>query len=141
MSLQYQALTALSGDFNGDAAGTTASGTALATRTVEPGTLSAYFDISSKTNTFTIAGYWEVSDDNTTFRRVYPLNNAATVVFATGTGSAVTYDGVIAAPLEVYGWKYVRATVVAGVTTGADAADSYAIYYRWLKRNAFERIT
>lgn len=141
MSLNYRSKAALSGDFNGDAAGTTASGTAVTMRTVEPGTLSAYFDLSAFTNTMTISGYFEVSNDTSTWIRVYPLNNAANVVMTTGTGSAVLYDGVIGFPLECYGWKFARATVVNGVATGASASDTYAITYRWLHRNPFERIT
>lgn len=140
MSLQYRSLAALSGDFDSDAAGTTAEGTALSMRTVEPHTLSAYFNLTANTNTLTIAGYWEVSDDNSTFYEVAPLNNAAKVVMTTGTGSDVDYDKVIECPPGCYGWKYVRAAVVSGVATGA-ADDTYAITYRWLNRNPFERIT
>jgi hypothetical protein len=130
---KYRSLAALSGDFNGDAAGTTASGTGLPLRNVEHGSLSVYADISAYTNTFTIAGYWEVSDDDSTYIKVVPLNNAAIVVFATGTGAAVTADVVVSCPSECWGWKYARFTVIAGVTTGANAADSYALTYRWLE--------
>lgn len=141
MSLRYRSKAALSDDFNGDAAGTVKSGTALVMRTVEPGTLSAYFDLSAYTNTMTISYYWEVSNDNSTWIRVYPFNNAATVVATTGTGAAVLYDGVAGCPQECYGWKYARASCVNGVATGASAADTCAITYRWLHRNPFERVT
>ena len=133
----YRSLSALSGDFNGDAAGTTASGTALSLRNVQQGTLSAYCDISALTNTLTISGYWQVSNDDSTYIKVVPTNNAATVVFATGTGSAVTADVVVPLPAECFGWKYARFQCISGVATGGNAADSYAVTYRWLQANDF----
>lgn len=140
MALNYRSLAALSGDFDGDAAGTAANGTAVALRNVEPGTLSAYFDVSATTNTATITGKFQVSNDNSTFIDVAPMNNAANVALTTGTGSAVTGDKVLPVPQEVWGWKYFRGVCVLGGTTGA-ATETYAVTYRWLHRNPFERVT
>jgi hypothetical protein len=58
-------------------------------------------------------------------------------VFATGIGTAVTADVVVPLPPACWGWKYARFQCISGVTTGGNAADSYAVTYRWLQDTDF----
>ncbi len=113
-------------------AGTTTGGTALATAGIELGTLSCLFTVDAETNTLTLTGKFQVSNDNSTW---YDLagdaQNPANVALATGTGGAdAAVDRVIPVPSQALGWKYVRAAVVNGVATGA-AADTYAFTFQF----------
>lgn len=91
--------------------------------------LSALVTVLADTNTLTLTGHWEVSNDNSTWNTATPQNNAAQVALATGTAgadSAVTR--VIEAPEFVYGWQYIRYSVAPGVAT-AGAGDTWSIAY------------
>lgn len=128
-----------SGDFtSAPVAGTTTGGTALGTADIQPGTLSCLFTVLAETNTLTITGKFQVSDDNSTW---YDLagdaQNPANVAIATGTAGADTATTrVLPVPPSAVGWKYIRAAVVNGVATGA-AGDTYAFSFRYRKFSGF----
>ncbi len=119
-------------------AGTTTGGTALATADIQPGTLSCRFTVLAETNTLTLTGKFQVSDDNSTW---YDLagdaQNPANVVMATGTaGADVAVNMVLPVPPPAIGWKYVRPAVVNGVATGA-VGDTYAFEFHYRKFSGF----
>lgn len=133
-------MTASGGSGNLDTlvAGTTTGGTAIQTSPIERGTLSCLFTVDAETNTLTITGKFQVSDDNSTW---YDLagdaQNPANVVLATGTGGAdAAVDKVLPCPESALGWKYVRAAVVNAVATGA-AADTYAFTWHYRAFSGF----
>jgi hypothetical protein len=108
-------------------------GDTVITSVVRPHTLSAQVLASAKTSTLTITGFWQVSDDNSTWIKAVPQNNAAGVAQVTGTGSAVASTVAYDAPDCVVSYKYARFAVVSG-TGAADGTDDKAtISYRFLK--------
>lgn len=120
-----------------DVTATTVTGmTAQRTSNIEPGTLSVDANCTANTNTHTMTILWQVSEDNTTFYTLVPVNNAANVVLVTGTGSDVTARKVFPAPEQVFGWKYVRPAILCGTATGT-ADDTYTLTQRWARRAAF----
>lgn len=127
---------AATGNLNTVASGSIVAGNTQVMDRVAPHSLSATFTVLAETNTLTIAAIWQVSVDGSTWLRVSPtVNNAAEVVLATGTAgadSAVTR--VVPAPSAVQGFKYVRAAVLTGGTTGA-AADTYSIQLNFVDKN------
>lgn len=128
-----------SGDLTaGPLAGDTTGGTALSTADIQPGTLSCLFTVDAETNTITLTGKFQVSDDNSTW---YDLagdaQNPANVALATGTaGADASVIRVFPVPSGVLGWKFVRAAVVNGVATGT-ANDTYAFSFRYRKFSGF----
>lgn len=117
-------------------AGTVTAGTALRTNDVEPGTLSVDANVTATTNTLTMTVIWQVSTDNSTWRTVTAVNNAANIALATGTGSGVDGDKVYPAPECVFGWQYVRPAILSGGATGG-ANDTYTLTKRWARRQTF----
>jgi len=118
---------------DGVAAAGVAAGSALLMSEVEPGTLSAKFVVDAETDTITLSAIWQVSDDNSTWVRFKSADNVTPTVLATGTGGAdAAVTVAVPAPQGVYGWRYVRAGVLVGVTTGA-AADTATVAYRYAK--------
>lgn len=120
------------------AAGSTTGGTAISTASLVPGSMSCLFTVDAETNTLTLTGKFQVSDDGSTW---YDLagdaQNPANVVLATGTGGAdAAVDRVLPVPMAAFGWKWVRAAVVNGVATGA-AADTYVFTFRALRYSGF----
>jgi len=88
--------------------------------------LSALCTLLAETNTITMEAQWQVSNDGSTWVNIQQPNNAAMVVFGTGTaGADVAVTRVVSAPDTVYGWRYARIGVVNRVATGA-AGDTYA---------------
>ena len=121
----------VTGDLNTFAAGTVTPGSLLVMSEVERGTLSATLVVDAETNTLTITGGWQASNDGTTWVDVYEGHNPARVALATGTGGAdAEVTRCLTAPHGVYGFRYARAVVVNGVATGA-AADTYSIQYNY----------
>lgn len=126
------AVSSLTSSADTIASGLTAPATAITMAGVVPGTLSARCTVLAETNTITLAVVWEVSDDNATFYRAASITNAAPTVFGTGTAGADTaVTRVIQAPDCVYAYRYARAAVLVGVTTGA-ATDTFTISYNYL---------
>jgi hypothetical protein len=122
-------LSVVTGDFDGDAAGTVAAGGSIDTGRVAKGTLSALVTVDAETNTLTMTGKWQASYDGTTWVDVVAPNNAANVALATGTaGADAAVTKAIAAPDAVFGWMFARFVIVSGVATGA-ATDTYSISY------------
>lgn len=134
MPLRYNT-HASSGTFNTLAAGTTTGGTAVlmgdnARQKVR--NLSALVVVEAETDTLTITGKWQVSNDNSTWVDVaHGTQNAAGVTLALATGGD---DAVITrcfpAPDAVYGWRYCRFAVVNGAVEG-EAVDTWAISYQY----------
>ena len=124
---------AVTGNLNTLVAGTTTAAGTLPVELMEPHSLSAEFLVDAETDTITISGIWQVSDDGSTWVDVKPENNAAIVVLATGTaGADAAVTVVLSAPPAVYGARFVRAAVRNAVATGA-AADTYSIAYRYAR--------
>ena len=132
MPLRYAAHS-LTGDLNGNTAGTTEGATSVlmgdnARQKVR--NLSALVTVDAETDTITVAGKWQVSNDNSTWVDVaHGTQNAAAVTLATGTAGADTpVTRAYQAPDAVYGWRYCRFALVNGVATGA-SADTYTVSY------------
>lgn len=131
MPLRYNAL-ATSGNFNGLSA-TAVNGTAVemgdnARQKVR--NLSALVDVDCETSTMTMTGFWQVSNDGSTWVTVtHGTQNASGVVLATGTaGADANVTRVFEAPQAVYGWRKARFSIINGVAAGA-STDTYAISY------------
>jgi hypothetical protein len=119
--------------------GTTTGGTAISTSDMQMGTVSCLFVVEAETDTVTITGKFQVSDDNSTW---YDLagdaQNPANVVMATGTGGAdAVISRVLPMPSAAMGWKYVRAATVIAGATGA-AIDTYAFTWKYRKFSGFQ---
>lgn len=113
----------------GVVAGTVTGGPTLLMSNVEKDTLSALVTVDAETNTITLTGLWQVSNNGSTWETVVPMNNAANVILATGTGGA---DAAVTrrfeAPKACYGSRYARFAVQNLVVDG-QAADTYRIGY------------
>jgi len=132
MPLRY-AFHSLTGNLNGNTAGTVEGATGVLmgdNNRQKVRNLSALVTIDCETDTLTVTGLWQVSNDNSTWVTVTNgPQNAAGVVLLTGTAGAdaaatVCYQ----APDAVYGWRYARFAIQNGVTTGA-TADTYTVSY------------
>ncbi|HTJ17820.1 MAG TPA: hypothetical protein VL494_13665 [Steroidobacteraceae bacterium] len=136
---RYFTISGGSGDLTAaPVAGTTTAGTAIQTANIEPGSLSCLFTVLAETNTLTLTGKFQVSDDSSTW---YDLagdaQNPANVVIATGTAGADTaVTRVLPVPPSALSWKWVRAAVVNGVATGA-SGDTYAFSFRCTRYSGF----
>jgi hypothetical protein len=109
--------------------GTTTGGPTLMMSMVKTGSLSALVKLLAETDTITLQAFWEVSNDGVTFVPIVPLNNAANVVWCTGTaGADVAVTKVLPAPESLYGWRYARVSVMNLVANGL-IADTYGIGY------------
>lgn len=134
-----KAAHSVSGDFDSDAAGTVKAGTSLfvGDQIQKIAQLSANVTVDAETDTLTMVGKWQVSNDNSTWVDQPTSNNAAEVVLATGTsGSDAAVSKAVPAPPGVYGYPWARFVVVNGVTTGA-SADTYAISYNYRRLDGF----
>lgn len=136
---RYFTISGGSGDLTAaPVAGTTTAGTAISTQNVEVGSLCCLFTLLAETNTLTLTGKFQVSDDNSTW---YDLagdaQNPANVVLATGAAGADTaVTRVLPVPPSAMSWKWIRAAVVNGVATGA-AGDTYAFSFRCRRVSGF----
>lgn len=133
MSLWRYNFSAATGNADTLVAGSVIAGNALLTgdnSRQKVRNLSALVTVDCETDTLTMAFKWQVSNNGSTWVDVANgSQNAAAVVFATGSaGSDAAVTKMFPAPDSVYGWKYVRAAIVTGVTTGA-AVDTYSIGY------------
>lgn len=133
MPLRYNAHAA-SGNFNGLTA-TAVNGTAVemgdnARQKVR--NLSALVNVDCETSTMTMTGFWEVSNDGSTWVTVTNgTQNAAGVVLATGTaGADANVVRAYEAPQAVYGWRKARFSIINGVAAG-NTVDTYAISYSY----------
>lgn len=127
------ASTATTGTLDTLVAGTQTSGGTVNMSQVQWGSLCARIIVDVETNTLTLYGDWQVSDDASTWSDVAPMNNAANVVIGTGTGGAdASITKVLEAPQCVYSFRYARLALRNGVVTG-NAADTYSVVYHYLK--------
>lgn len=114
--------------------GTVGAGSTIDTSTIDPERgLSAKFVLLAETNTITLSAIWQVSDDNSTWVRIKSTDDITPTVVGTGTAGADTaVTVVLPAPHGVYGWRYVRAGILVGVTNGA-SGDTGTIAYRYAR--------
>ena len=120
-------------NINGAIATTVTGGPTLNTSVFEKGTLSADVTVDAETDTITMSLVWEVSNDASTWMRLAISNNPAVVALATGTtGADASVTRVIAAPDQVSGWRYCRASILNGVVTGT-TNDTYSIAYNYAR--------
>lgn len=128
MALQYGVFP-VSGNLNGLVAGSVVAGASLnvgdSVRSKVKNT-SALVSVTAATATLTVTAQWQVSNDNVTFVPMFGSNNAAPVIFATGTAAIKT--AAIDAPIGVIGWRWARVVLTTGVVTGA-SGDLYSISY------------
>ena len=112
--------------------GAARNGTAVTLNGVHPGMLSALC-VGSITTSSVVATYkWQVSMDDNTYYDLKPMNNAASVTTAAGTGSPVAHSFVLDCPISASGWAYARpVATLSGATT--DPADVTAVTCRWLQ--------
>lgn len=134
MAMRYNAHSS-SGTLDTLVAGTTTGGTAVTmgdNSRQKVRSLSALVTVDAETDTITITGKWQVSNDGSTWVDVaHGTQNAAGVVLATGTGGAdAAVTRCYQAPDAVYGWKKARFAIVNLVATGA-AVDTWAIGYQY----------
>ena len=133
MTIAYN-LDKITGTFNGINAGVAVAGNAISigNETQRVRNLAAVLALDIETSTLTATALWQVSNDKSTWVDVaYAPNNAAAVVFATGTGGAdPTVTKIIPAPDAVYGYRFARISVVMGVTNGT-TNDTYEIGYSY----------
>jgi len=112
--------------------GTARNGTAVSLNGVHPGTLSALCVGSTKTSSVVATYKWQVSMDGSTYHDLKPMNNAASVTTASGTGSDVAYSLVLDCPISASGWAYARpVATLSGAATAAE--DVTAVTCRWLQ--------
>jgi hypothetical protein len=125
----------VSGNLNGVVAATATPGPVVElTNSIVPGSLSFLFDVTPDTNTITIEGGLEVSDDAATWFSMPVQNNVAQTVFGTGTAGADTaIKRVMPVPLAAWGWRYVRPTVINRVVTGG-TIDLFAMTGRYRRK-------
>lgn len=121
------------GDVDSQTAGSTVGMSTVAMSRVRPGTLSALYVVDAETNTITLAAKWQVSADGSTWNDVANApGNPAAVVLATGTGGAdAAVTKAVPAPEAVSGWRFARASIVVGVTTGT-SSDTYTVSYNYV---------
>jgi hypothetical protein len=92
---------------------------------------------TAATASLTATGKWQGSNDETTIYDLTGSNNAARVVFATGTAAIVT--AAFDAPLAAYGFKYARFVFVIGAETGG-TSDLYSIAYSYRQLTGAESV-
>ncbi len=128
------AVSSATGTFDTVIAGADVTGAAVFMGNIQPKVknLSAKLVLDVETNTITISGVWQVSNDNSTWVDVANgSQNATAVVMGTGTaGADASITKVLQAPDAVYGWQWARLAMRVGVTTGA-AVDTYTISYAY----------
>lgn len=90
------------------------------------GALSALVSVTAATSTITFTGSWQVSNDSSTWVNFVGSNNAANVIYATGTLAIKT--SAFDAPSNLFSWRYARFILTTGVTTG-NTGDLYSIAY------------
>lgn len=137
MTVRRTAENVASGSFALGPLGAAKNMTALETKYVTGGTLSARVYWSVYTNTMTITGKWQGSDDGgTTFRDIVSGQNPAHVVLQTSTGTGAKY---IEAPQCINGLTHVRFSLVSGVASGT-SGDTYSMKYNYVYKSPFESI-
>lgn len=132
-SSKYKNIVSTSGNLDSVASGTTVAIAKLANAQIRPGTLSATYVVDAETSTLTIAALWQGSVDGSNWIDIaYAPNNPAAVVLATGTaGADAAVTKAVPAPEQVAGFRFVRAAVVTGGTTGT-TSDTYAVTYNYV---------
>lgn len=90
--------------------------------------LSAYIILTAATASLTVTPYWQVSNDNVTFKTLNRTpNTAADLPIVTGTANSTV---VVPPPRGVEGFRWARAMLLIAGATGA-AGDLYSIGYNY----------
>jgi hypothetical protein len=117
--------------------GTVTGGPKLTMSMVKPDTLSALVTVKADTDTITLSVLWEGSSDGNTYYEITPTNNAALVVWGTGTaGADAAVTKLLQAPEAAYGVPYARCSVKNLVADGL-IADTYAIGYCFEQKDQY----
>jgi hypothetical protein len=95
--------------------------------------LSAYLIVTAATSSITVRPYWQVSNDNSTFKTVQNDPNCA-LQLPVATG-AENVTEVVPAPAVVQGYKYARCMLLVGGATGG-ASDLFSIGYSYRQHYA-----
>ena len=95
--------------------------------------ISAYLIVTAATSSITVTPYWQVSNDNTTYKTIHndptvPLN----LPVATG---AENVTEAVPAPKGIEGYRYARCMLLVGGATGG-ASDLYSIGYSYRQNYA-----
>jgi hypothetical protein len=117
------------------AAGTVVAGNTIILDKVEPGsTVVARVEMLVNTTSLTMAPSWQVSTDNSTWLNLKPMNNAANVATAAGTGSDVTTTVglVLGGPFP---FRYARAVITTAGATAHATADKLAVSYNYVAKD------
>ena len=116
------------------AAPQTANGSTLSIvdNRVAEGTLAANVSGNINENLITYTGTWQVSDNGSSWKDSFTANNAAQVVIATGAGAPATFSRSVSGHDGLYGYRYVRYSVVTAVGAGGGAGvDDVTISYNF----------
>lgn len=99
--------------------------------------LSALVTVDGETNTITLTGKWQGSNDGSTwFDVAHASHNPAGIALVTGTaGADAAVTRVLPAPAGVYSYKYARAAIAVGVVTGT-SNDTYSMSYCFRQNDA-----
>ena len=101
---------------------------------VAVGTLSANVYVLATTNTLTLTGKWQTSQDGSTWIDHIASTGAEPSALVTGTGSAVTKTRAISAHPSIYAYPYARFTIVSGVGSGGGlGVDEASISYNYVQ--------
>ncbi len=95
--------------------------------------LSAYLIITAATSSITVKPYWQVSNDNSTFKTMQNDANSP-LILAIATG-AENVTEVLPTPKGIEGYKYARCMLLVGGATGG-ASDLFSIGYSYLQHYA-----
>lgn len=109
-------------------ASVTGTGIFLGTSFLKVEHLSAYLIVTAATSSITVTPYWQVSNDNSTYKTVH-ADATVPLLLPIATG-AENVTEVVPAPKGVEGYRYARCMLLVGGATGG-AADLYSIGYSY----------
>lgn len=95
--------------------------------------LSAYLIVTAATSSLVVKPYWQVSNDNTTFKTMQnDANCSIQLAIATATENVTE---VLPTPRGIEGYKYARCMLAVSGATGT-ASDLYSIGYSYRQNYA-----
>lgn len=117
------------------AAPQTVAGNTVLVQKLEPGSLlAAKIVMIVKTSSLTMTPSFQGSVDNVTWEDLFPMNSAANVATAAGTGSAVTTSRTIVLPMPAP-YRYMRAVVKTAGATAVITDDFYSVLYHYVEKD------
>lgn len=109
-------------------ASVTGSGVFLGTSFQKVENLTAYLIVTAATSSMTVTPYWQVSNDNSTYKTIHNAPNCP-INLPVATG-AENVTEVVPAPQQIHGYRYARCMLLVGGATGG-ATDLYSIGYSY----------